>query len=40
MGLRHSGLWNITAHLRGTESLLMDTDFPEVVELLRTHGVK
>jgi hypothetical protein len=37
MGMGHSGPWNIAAHLRGTESLVMDTNFPEVVELLRAH---
>jgi uroporphyrinogen decarboxylase len=33
MGLGHSGPWNIAAHLRGTESLMMDTyDDPAFVQ--------
>ena len=47
MGLGHSGPWNIAVHLRGTESLLMDTyDDPAFVhdlmkfstEVVRTVG--
>ena len=35
MGLGHSGPWNIAAHLRGVESLLMDTyDDPDFVHEL------
>ncbi|KPK16519.1 MAG: hypothetical protein AMK69_26225, partial [Nitrospira bacterium SG8_3] len=37
MGLGHSGPWNLAMHLRGAESLLLDTiDDPEFVhDLMR-----